>query len=475
MSWARYCSTYRPQRRTAPVDLVNDKAESRYNATATFTATRTRGATVTRYVNERTGFAVGVDAGRRTLGRAGGAIGRAWRAVAETVSPVGWLLLCVGACGLIAGLRWGWAEAWVVAIASLTLLLIAVPFMLGKSAFTVALEFDRDRVVAGAELSAQLGVVNQGEGVALPVLLDIPVGKGLVEAHVPLLRPGATHMEDITISAPKRGIITVGPMTIGRGDPLGVFRRDHTWPGVQTIYVHPVTAVVPSASAGLMRDIEGAVTKTIVDSDLSFHAIRDYVPGDARRSVHWRSTAKTGDLMVRQYEETRRSRIAIVMDLGLACYTTDAEFELGVSAASSLGLQAVREGREVVIAASAEIPEHARGAVHSIRWLPTLTPRAMLDAMSAVEASEHVMGLEQVCAMTSQEVPQLSLVFLVTGATVPMKRLRQSAVAFPADVTVVAVRCEPGSEPTVKTARELRVMTIGMLHDLGHLMVRASA
>jgi hypothetical protein len=224
-----------------------------------------------------------------------------------------------------------------------------------------------------------------------------------------------------------------------------------------------------------MRDIEGAVTKKIVDEDLSFHAIRDYVAGDARRHVHWRSTAKTGAMMVRQYEETRRSRIAVVMDLAVAEYNNDAEFELAVSSASSLGLQAVREGREVVIAASAEIPEHARGGVHSLRWLPTLTPRAMLDGMSGVKASENVMGLEQLCAMTSHEARQLSLVFLVTGASVPMKRLRQSAVAFPSDVTVVAVRCEPGAEPTVKSARELRVMTIGMLHDLGHLMVRAAS
>jgi hypothetical protein len=85
------------------------------------------------------------------------------------------------------------------------------------------------------------------------------------------------------------------------------------------------------------------------------------------------------------------------------------------------------------------------------------------------------MSLEQVSAMTAQEVPQLSLVFLVTGAQTPMRRLRQSALAFPADVTVVAVRCEPGAEPGVKSARELRIMTIGMLHDLGHLMVRAAA
>lgn len=453
---------------------MSDKTESRYSHTTNVTGTRTRGATVTRYATERTGLAVGLDAGARTASRLGTAIKRAWGVVADTISPVGWLLLVVGSGGLATALAWGWTEAWVVAVASFSLLFCAVPFMLGKSAFAVELEFDRDRVVAGSDVAADLAVVNEGDRVALPVLLDIPVGDGLVEAHVPLLRPSGVHRERITISAAKRGIITVGPITIGRGDPLGVLRREHTWPGVQTIYVHPLTMAVPSASAGLMRDIEGAVTKTIVDSDLSFHAVRNYVAGDARRHIHWRSTAKTGVLMVRQYEETRRSRIAVVMDLATAEYTTDGEFELAVSAAASLGQQAVREGREVVMATSAEIPEHARGAIHSIRWLPTLTPRAMLDGMSGIDASEHVMSLEQVSAMTAQEVPQLSLVFLVTGALTPMRRLRQSALAFPADVTVVAVRCEPGAEPGVKSARELRIMTVGMLHDLGHLMVRAA-
>lgn len=457
------------------VDTVTDKTDSRYSHTATVTSTSTRGATVTRYATERSGLAVGLDAGRRTAGNVAAGLGRAWTAVADTVSPVGWLLLLLGPFGMFTAIQWGWTEGWVVGIASLTLLAVTLPFMLGSSSFAVALEFDRDRVVAGSDVAAELAVINEGDGVALPVLLDIPVGDGLVEAHVPLLRPGAVHREKITISAAKRGIITVGPMTIGRGDPLGVMRRDHTWPGVQTIYVHPVTAATPSASAGLLRDIEGAITKTIVDSDLNFHAIRDYVAGDAPRHVHWRSTAKTGSMMVRQYEETRRSRIAVVMDLALGEYSSEDEFELGVSAASSLGLQAVREGREVVIAASAEIPEYAHGNLHALRWLPTLTPRAMLDGMSSLNSSSSVMRLEQVCAMTSHESRHLSLVFIVTGSAVPMKRLRQCAVAFPSDVTVIAVRCSPGAQPTVKTARELRVMTIGMLHDLGHLMVRAAA
>jgi uncharacterized protein (DUF58 family) len=451
---------------------VDDHSETRSGRT--FTGTRTRGATVTRYATQRTGLAASADAGRQTLGRVGAALRRARNAVTETVRPTGWLLLGAVVVGAVAAIAWGWTEGWIVAICASILLLLCAPFLLGKQTYTVGLEFERDRVVAGEELAAALSVQNVGKRVALPALLDIPVGEGLVEAHIPLLRANAEHAERLEISAARRGVIAVGPMTIGRGDPLGILQREHTWPDVQHVYVHPVTLTVPSTSAGLLRDLEGATTKTIVDSDLSFHAIRDYMRGDSRRHIHWKSTAKTGRLMVRQYEETRRSRIAITMDLDPEQYSTDDEFEIAVSCAGSLGLQAIRDGREIVITTSAEIPPHARGNMHAIRTLPTLTPIAMLDGMSGIERSEDVMPLEEVARMTAQDAGQLSLVFMIVGSLTPVARLRKAAVGFPSDVTVIAVRCDPGAEPSVRTARELRVMTLGMLHDLGHIMLRAA-
>ena len=454
---------------------MNESTELRYGRTSTVTGTRTRGATVTRYATERTGFAASVEEGRRAATRVGRVLRAAGAWLAETVSPAGWMLLGVAVVGLVAGIAWGWAEAWVLAAVALVLLVACMPFLLGRHDYAIRLVLDRDRVVAGAEVTGELDIANRGSRASLPVLLDIPVGEGLVEAHIPLLRARAEHREQITISAARRGVIPVGPMTISRGDPLGILRREQAWPEVQTIYVHPVTTPIPSTSAGLMRDLEGASTSTIVDSDLAFHAIRDYLPGDSRRHVHWKSTAKTGQLMVRQYEETRRSHIAVLLDLDAERYTSDDEFELAVSAAASLALQAVRDGREVLITTSAEIPEHAMGIVHSIRELPTITPRAMLDGMSELDASVLVMPLEQVARMTAQSSPQLSMVFAVTGSLQPVNRLRATAVAFPSDVTAIAVRCEPGAEPTLRSARELRVVTIGMLHDLGHLMARGAA
>lgn len=440
----------------------------------TMTGTRTRGTTVTRYATEHTGMSAQVEAGRRVAGRIRHALKQAWTATAETVNPVGWLMVATAVGGITAAIAWGWAEAWIVGLAAAIMLVISVPFLLGRHTYDVALEFDRDRVVAGSTLEAALAVRNSGTRVALPALLDIPVGEGLVEAHIPLLRAGTEHRENLSIAAARRSIIAVGPMTISRGDPIGVLQRDHTWPDVQHIFVHPVTVPIPSTSAGLMRDLEGVVTSTIVDSDLAFHAIRDYVPGDSRRHVHWKSTAKTGQLMVRQYEETRRSRIAIAIDLDISQYDSEDEFEMAISAAASLGLQAVRDGREVVITTSSKIPRHVAHRVHSIQTLPTLTPVGMLDGMSGVESSVDVMPFDMVAGMTAQEAQHLSMVFLVTGSQLPVARLRKAAVAFSADVTVVGVRAESGAEPASQAARELRLLTIGMLHDLAPLMLRGT-
>ncbi|MGV8886055.1 MAG: DUF58 domain-containing protein [Microbacteriaceae bacterium] len=450
--------------------------ESRLSRTAASTRTHTRAAeTVTRYTRTRLGV-VGntVFWGRRlarSLGRVATGVG-GW--LRETVLPAGWLALAAVVVGVTLGLTVGWVEAWVVATIAAVLLIFSVPFLLGGHDYRVHLSLDRDRVVAGSEVTGNLVIVNQSSRISLPGLIDVPVGEGLVEAHIPLLLGGAEHRHELTIAAHRRGVIAVGPMTIGRGDPVGILRRELSWPQVQQIYVHPVTVAIPATSAGLIKDLEGSPTRDIVDSDLSFHAIRHYAAGDSRRHIHWKSTAKTGELMVRQYEETRRASIAIVLDLNSEEYATDEEFETTVSAAASLAVQGVRDGREVIVSGSAEIPELSRTAVQSIRTLPTLSARVLLDAMAEVNGSERAMRLNSVTALTVQSFPEMSIAFLVTGSVMTLARLRAAAVALPQNVTAVAVRVEPGAEPTLRTVGELSVMTIGALHDLKHLIARGA-
>jgi uncharacterized protein (DUF58 family) len=454
---------------------VKEETESRLSRTAASTRTHTRAETVTRYTSTRLGV-VGntVFWGRRLLRSIGRVTGSTGRWLRDTVLPSGWLAFAALLIGVTLGLTAGWVEAWVVATIAAILLLFSVPFLLGGHDYRVRLTLDRDRVVAGSDVTANLVIVNQSSRISLPGLIDVPVGEGLVEAHIPLLLGGAEHRQELTIAAHRRGVITVGPMTIGRGDPVGILRRELSWPQVEQIYVHPVTVPIPSTSAGLIKDLEGSPTRDIVDSDLSFHAIRHYAPGDSRRHIHWKSTAKTGELMVRQYEETRRASIAIVLDLNTEEYADDDEFEMTVSAAASLAVQGVRDGREVIVSGSAEIPELSRDSVQSIRTLPTLTARVLLDGMSEINGSERAMRLDAVTALTVQSFPDMSIAFLVTGSVMTLTRLRSAAVALPQNVAAVAVRIEPGAEPTLRSVGDLSVMTIGALHDLKYMIARGA-
>src|SRR5690606_1690719 len=117
------------------------------------------------------------------------------------------------------------------------------------------------------------------------------------------------------------------------------------WTEHVELFVHPRTVPLHGSSSGFLKDLEGRPTKDLSSSDVSSHALREYAPGDDRRHVHWKTSARTGTLMVRQFEETRRSHLAVVLSTNAADYDDPEEFELAVSVAGSLGVQALREER----------------------------------------------------------------------------------------------------------------------------------
>ena len=250
--------------------------ESRLTRTTAGTSTSTRTSTVTRYDRTRRGPVRGAVFGVRRAARTTRRAARtavAW--MRETVTSAGMLVVVALVLCIAAGLLFGWVEAWAVAAIALVLLIACIPFILGTHDYRIELTLDRDRVVAGAEIGATLDVRNNSERLSLPGVVDVPVGEGLVEAHVPLLRPAAHHREQLTIAAHRRGVIDVGPMTITRGDPIGILRRELRWPDVQRIHVHPVT--VPSA-----QHERGSDPRSRGNAELDAGRCRPVVPRGAR-------------------------------------------------------------------------------------------------------------------------------------------------------------------------------------------------
>ncbi|MGC5172886.1 DUF58 domain-containing protein [Microbacterium sp. DT81.1] len=409
-----------------------------------------------------------ISAARRTRDGVDAAVD--W--VGQVVTPAGWLVLASATIGVSVGWIFGWVEWLVAGFAAVMLLAMSIPFLFGARAYDVAVRLDHERVVAGGEVAGEVEIRNRGARATLPGRIDLPVGSGLVELGVPLLRARHVVSQPVTIPTPRRGVHTVGPPTSVRTDPIGLLRREHAWPDVHELFVHPRTAAVPSTSAGLVRDLEGNPTRRLVDADMSFHAIRPYTPGDSRRQIHWKSTAKTGQLMVRQFEESRRSRMAVVLSLALDDYADDDEFELGVSAAASLGAQAIRDGRDLDIVTGASIPRVVKGRLRAIQNLEASSPRALLDGFSALEGLEHTMPVEEVCRLAVEASDALSIAFVVCGSKVGLTRIRQAALAFPADTAVLAVLCDERAHPRVQPVGSLTLLTIGLIDDLPALLLR---
>ncbi|MPN42365.1 hypothetical protein SDC9_189922 [bioreactor metagenome] len=191
------------------------------------------------------------------------------------------------------------------------------------------------------------------------------------------------------------------------------------WTEPQEIFVHPRTVRLDNASTGFIRDLEGLATRDLSNDDVSFHALREYVPGDDLRYVHWRSTARTNKLMIRQFEETRRSQVVIVLATRPADYADPDEFELAISCAASLSRSAQSEGKEVTVFTSDVA-------------LAGPTPDSLLDAYSGIEPSPSRESLGDRARVVGAEVPSASVVILITGSGTPAEQLRLASIRVPA-------------------------------------------
>ncbi|WP_062303238.1 DUF58 domain-containing protein [Demequina subtropica] len=447
---------------------------SRTRGTRTQTRTRTRTHTEVTASSRgravRTGLAL---QGAAAAARDGAA--RAWGAVSAVVTSAGWFAAAWAVTGIVAGLAWGWGEMLVGGVLALALVAIAAVFLIGREPRDVSFGVDRDAVVAGHPAEGTVTVANARARMAWAGRLDLPIGPSLSEVQVPVLRQGESFTATVELPTQRRGIIDVGPATTAREDPLRLVRREFRWSDVHTLYVHPRTVAVPSTAQGFIRDLEGASTRVLSNEDISFHAVRDYTAGDARRHVHWKSTAKTGSLMVRQFEETRRSTMALMLDLDERSYATEGEFEMAVSAVGSLGMRAIRDGRDVVVFVSGEVPHFARASVRSLERLRTVTPRALLDDLSGVEAAAEVMDLDTLTRMVADKTADISIALMVTGSKAAIEHIQTAAFAFPSDVAVAAVLCDPLDEPAVSALGRVQVVTINLLEDLRSLMARGAS
>jgi uncharacterized protein (DUF58 family) len=432
--------------------------------------------TRTRLVGSRTGVLADTIVAMVRAGRVvAGALARGFGRVAAVVTPLGWVMLAVIPISLVAGYRLGWIEFVVVGWAGVVLVVVAAIYLIGRTPFGMQLSLPHRRVVVGESARGRIEVTNPRRRRTLGVKIEIPVGPGLAELAVPGLRSGAVFQHDFAIPTVRRGIVPVGPVRTVRADPIGLVRRELLWTESAELVVHPRTIGVPSTSTGLIRDLEGTPTRDLTSSDVAFHALREYQNGDERRYIHWKSTAKTGTFMVRQFEQTRRSHLVVALTLATGDYASEEEFELAVSVAGSLGTRAIRDGRTVSVVVSTVTPEFAKRKVLAVRSLATHVPARLLDELAVVDVAAAALNIRDIARVAADDLNGISVAFLVCGSRATPAELRAASHTFPLGVEVVAIVCDPDAVPGLRRVAGLSVLTIGYLDDLRVALARTAA
>ena len=377
--------------------------------------------------------------------------------VLDVISPVGWAAIGVAAACWIAGLTLHVTELNVIALALTIPLAIAALFVLGKANYEVTLDLQTHRVVVGTRAVGRVEVGNPGQRDILPSRIELAVGKATAQFLVPRLRASETHEELFAVPTKRRAVLVVGPVRSVRDDPLSLMRRQVTWAKAQELYVHPRTARLDEAASGFLRDLEGTPSSDLSSSDIAFHALRDYSPGDDRRHVHWRTTARTGKLMVRQFEETRRSHVVVALDNLAEHYATEDEFELAVSVAASISAQTLREEKELT-----PFTFDARQR--------TLGFRPLMDDYTVVEELREKISFHELGQKAADLAPNASAVMMVVGPHTTARELNAAANQLPIGVMAVAIRCVEDAEVRRSAIGSLDVVTVGSLDTLARAL-----
>ncbi|HWC29382.1 MAG TPA: DUF58 domain-containing protein [Dehalococcoidia bacterium] len=176
-----------------------------------------------------------------------------------------------------------------------------------------------------------------------------------------------------------RGLFSVGPVTISTGDPFGFFRYTNTYGRPQSILVYPRATELPNfyvPPANLPG--EGRFRKRTHYVTPNASGIRPYEYGDSFNRIHWPTTARTGEMMVKLFELDPASDIWIILDLDKSVHVSKGEEgteEFGIKVAASIARYFLVANRSVGFISFGKrlfVEEAERGAQHYTRILEAL-------------------------------------------------------------------------------------------------------
>ena len=162
------------------------------------------------------------------------------------------------------------------------------------------------------------------------------------------IEPQGVREVSYPVRSEVRGRFCVGPLSVRLTDPFGLCELNRSFASTDDLVVTPLVSPLPSVRLGGDWAAGGeTASRAVSTSGSDDTATREYRHGDDLRKVHWRSTARVGELMVRQEEQPLQSRATLLLDGRAQAHRGDgpgSSFEWAVSAIASIGVSLTRSG-----------------------------------------------------------------------------------------------------------------------------------
>ncbi|MET7376740.1 DUF58 domain-containing protein [Micromonospora arida] len=277
-----------------------------------------------------------------------------------TARGVGLLVAAVVLSGV--GFRFAYPELTLLGAAAGAAVGYAALVAAWRPRLTVTRRADPDRVARGEPASMTLTVRNTGRLRSANLLAEDRCGQRTVPVPVLRLRPGRDTEVRYDVPTDRRGVVPVGPLRVTRRDPLGLVALARPYGAAVPVWVHPRIHPLTAVPRGAGRSLDGRVDG-VPHGSITFDSLREYVVGDELRRVHWRTSARVGELMVRENVDTSLPRLVVLLDNRVAAHPqriggVAESFESACEAAASIVTAAHRADLPVLLLlAAAEPPE----------------------------------------------------------------------------------------------------------------------
>ena len=308
----------------------------------------------------------------------------------------GWAAFAAGVGFWIASRFVGSQDLHMIAAGILVLPILAALFVQwNRVRLSIHRNLSSARVYQGSRVSASLTVENEGASTAPFLLIEDALPSSLGKAArlvVTGIPPGSKQTVSYSVVARYRGRYTIGPLSIYIIDPFGLARVRIQNPSRTELIVYPEVEDLEPWTLGLQGAGAGESTvRYLHRSAAEFYTMREYVRGDDLRRIHWPSVARTGQLMIRQDESTRRSTATLFLDNRSAALGTNGApgFERAVSVAASIGRVLIQEGFAIHLAAAdaPATPVTGDGLLEALAAASPVRSKSIADALSTLRAA----------------------------------------------------------------------------------------